>query len=137
CKGTFSCRLDPLDFEHVEELVLSQFQKRGAFATFHLLQIKDILIKFHRRSDIIHFNRDVVASINLHAHECIVTEPEYRREYERSHPGFRRQTPASNDGLPCHQHAGADALLCWLTSIGWDISARKRSPPSVLPAILQ
>jgi len=47
----------------------------------------------------------------LHAHECIVTELEYRREYERSDAGFRHQTPATNDGLPRHQHAGADSLF--------------------------
>jgi Na+-driven multidrug efflux pump len=32
-------------------------------------------------------DRDVIAAINLHAHECTVTEPERRGEYERSHPG--------------------------------------------------
>src|SRR6266480_76996 len=104
-------RLNLLHFENGEKLVLTQFQKSVAFATIHFLQIKDVFIKFYRRFYVIHFDREVVASINLHAHECIVTELEYAREYERSHPGFRHQTPAANDGLPRDQHAGADSLL--------------------------
>src|SRR5436309_3604067 len=95
-------RLDLLDFENGEKLVFTQFQKSVAFATIRLLQIKDVFIKFYRRFYIIHFDREMIASINLHAHECIVTELEYRREYERSHAGFRHQTPAANDGLPRH-----------------------------------
>ena len=38
------------------------------------------------------------------------TEPERRGEYERSHPGFGDQTPATDDGVSRHQHGGADAL---------------------------
>ena len=57
-KMTDPVRLDPLDFEDGEKLVLPQFQKGVAFATIHLLQIEDILIKSHRRFDIIHFNRE-------------------------------------------------------------------------------
>src|SRR6476619_601738 len=68
-KMTDPVRLDLLDFENGEKLVLTQFHESVAFAAIHLLQIKDILIKFHRRSDIIHFDRDVFESINLHAHE--------------------------------------------------------------------
>ena len=51
-------RLDPLDFEDGEKLVLTQFQKGVAFAAIHLLQIKDVFIKFYRRFDIIHFDRE-------------------------------------------------------------------------------
>src|SRR2546430_16404870 len=53
---------------------------------------------------------DVIAAINLYAHECTVTEPERRGEYERSHPGFGDQTPATDDGVSRRQHGGADAL---------------------------
>src|SRR5437588_9445978 len=108
---TDAVRLDLLDFENGRKLVLTQLQKSIAFATIHLLQNEDVFIKFYRRFYIIHFNREMIASINLHAHECIVTEPEWPREYERSHAGFRHHTPAANDGLPRHQHAGADSLL--------------------------
>src|SRR5438045_7898987 len=103
--------LNLLYYENGEKLLLTQFQKSVAFATIHLLQIKDVFIKFYRRFYIIHFDREVVASINLHAHECIVTELEYRREYERSDAGFRHQTLATNDGLTRHQHAGAYSLF--------------------------
>src|SRR6266496_1140197 len=77
-------RLNLLHFENGKKLVLTQLQKSVAFATIHFLQIKDVFIKFYRRFYVIHFDREVVASINLHAHECIVTELEYPREYERS-----------------------------------------------------
>src|SRR5438477_5484294 len=70
-------RLDLLHFENGEKLVLNQFQKSVAFATIHFLQIKDVFIKFYRRFDIVHFDCEVIASINLHAHECIVTELQY------------------------------------------------------------
>ncbi len=69
-------RLDLLHFENGEKLVLTQFQKSVAFATIHFLQIKDVFVKFYRRFYIIHFDREVIASVNLHAHECIVTELE-------------------------------------------------------------
>src|SRR5438132_10357231 len=62
-------RLNLLHFENGEKLVLTQFQKSVAFATIHFLQIKDVFIKFYRRFYVIHFDREVVASINLHAHE--------------------------------------------------------------------
>src|SRR5213596_1704473 len=93
---TNSIRLNLLHFKNGEKLVLTQLQKSVALATSHFLQIKDVFIKFYRRFCIIHFDREVIASINLHAHECIVTELQYPREYERSHPGFRHQTPAAN-----------------------------------------
>jgi hypothetical protein len=63
-----------IDLEDREKLVFTQFQESVAFAAIHFLQIEYILIKLYRRLYIAHFDREVIASINLHAHECTVTE---------------------------------------------------------------
>jgi hypothetical protein len=38
------------------------------FAAAHLLEIENILVKGHRLLDIIHLDRDMIASKDLHAH---------------------------------------------------------------------
>jgi len=63
-----------IDLEDREKLVFTQFQESVAFTAIHFLQIEYILIKLHRRLYIAYFDREVIASINLHAHECTVTE---------------------------------------------------------------
>jgi len=63
-----------IDLEDREKLVFTQFQESIAFAAIHFLQIQYILIKLHRRIYIAYFDRAVIASISLHAHECTVTE---------------------------------------------------------------
>jgi hypothetical protein len=63
-----------VDLEDREKLVVTQFQESVAFAAIHFLQIEYILIKLYRRLYIAYFDREVIASINLHAHECTVTE---------------------------------------------------------------
>jgi hypothetical protein len=63
-----------IDLEDREKLVFTQFQESVAFAAIHFLQIEQILIKLYRRLHIAYFDREVIASINLHAHECTVTE---------------------------------------------------------------
>ena len=63
-----------IDLEHREKLMFTQFQEGIAFAAIHFLQIEHIFIKLYGRLYIAHFDRDVIASINLHAHECTVTE---------------------------------------------------------------
>src|SRR5438067_12098238 len=55
-------RLHLLHSANGEKLVLTQFQKSGAFPTIHSLEIKDVYIEFHRRLDIVHSHRDVIAS---------------------------------------------------------------------------
>jgi len=54
--------------------VFTQFQESVAFAAIHFLQIEYILVKLYRRLYIAYFDREVIAAINLHAHECTVTE---------------------------------------------------------------
>ena len=63
-----------VDLEDREKLMFTQFQESVAFARIHFLQIEYIFVKINRRLYIAHFDRDVIASINLHAHECTVTE---------------------------------------------------------------
>ena len=55
-------------FENREELMLAQFEKRVALAASHLLQIENVLVKRHCLLDIIYFDRDMITSIDLHAH---------------------------------------------------------------------
>jgi len=62
------CALHLFHFENREELVLTQFEKGVALATAHLFEIENVFVKRHRLLDIIHFDRDMIASINLHAH---------------------------------------------------------------------
>jgi len=62
------------DLEDGEKLVFTQSQESVAFAAIHFLQIEYILIKLYRRLYIAYFDREVIASVNLRAHECTVTE---------------------------------------------------------------
>jgi hypothetical protein len=62
------CPLNFVHFENGEKLMLTQFEERVAFAATHLFQIENVLVKCHRLHDIIHFDRDMIASIDLHAH---------------------------------------------------------------------
>src|SRR3989440_11790008 len=61
-------RLQFVDFEDGEELVLAEFEEGIALAAVELLEIEDILIERDRFLDVINFDRDMIASINLHAH---------------------------------------------------------------------
>jgi hypothetical protein len=60
-----------LNFKNGQELVLTEFKERVPLTTAHLFQIKNILVKRHRLLDVIHLNRDMIASINLHAHTSV------------------------------------------------------------------
>jgi hypothetical protein len=63
-----------LHFFHLkngEELVLAKLEKRVALAPIQFLEIENVLIKRDRFCDVVYFYRDVIASINLHAHELI------------------------------------------------------------------
>src|SRR5260370_5407405 len=65
------CRLNLFDFEDGEELVFAEFEEGVAFAAVELFQIEDILVKRDRLVDVINLDRDVIASIHLHAHFLI------------------------------------------------------------------
>ncbi len=60
--------LNLVHFENREELMVAQFEERVALAAFHLLEVKNILVKGHRLLDVVHLDGDMIASINLHAH---------------------------------------------------------------------
>jgi hypothetical protein len=51
--------------------VLAEFEKRVALAAIQLFEIENVLVKRDRLFDIIDFNCDVIASVNLNAHDPI------------------------------------------------------------------
>jgi uncharacterized protein YjbJ (UPF0337 family) len=57
-----------VDFENGQELVLPELEKRVPFAAAHLLQIEDVLVEFYRLFDVIDFDGDVIAAVNLYFH---------------------------------------------------------------------
>jgi hypothetical protein len=61
-------RLHLFYFENREELVLTQFEKGISLAAAHLFEIENVLVKGHRFVDVIYFDHDMIASIDLHAH---------------------------------------------------------------------
>jgi hypothetical protein len=65
------CSLNFADFENGEELMLPQFEKGVALTAAHLLEIENVLIKCHRLLNVIHLDRDMIASIDLHAHMSV------------------------------------------------------------------
>lgn len=62
--------VDLVDFEDREKLVLAQFEERIAFALIEFLEVEDVLVEFHCLLHVIHFDGDMVASVNLYAHRC-------------------------------------------------------------------
>src|SRR4029079_19357121 len=94
--------------EDREKLVFTQFKESVAFASIHFLQIEYILIELYRRLYIAHFDRDVIAPINLHAHECTVTEMQSGANNEGSHPGLGHETFAAHVGVHGREHVCAD-----------------------------
>jgi hypothetical protein len=48
--------------------MLTQFEKCVALAATHLFEVENILVKRHRLLNVIYFDRDMIASIDLHAH---------------------------------------------------------------------
>jgi hypothetical protein len=62
------CALHLVHFENREELVFAQFEEGVALAATHLFEIENILVKGHRFLNVIHLDRDMIASINSHAH---------------------------------------------------------------------
>jgi hypothetical protein len=51
--------------------MFTQFEERVAFAATHLLEIENVLVKGHRLLNVIHLDRDMIASIDLHAHMSV------------------------------------------------------------------
>ena len=57
--------LNSVDFEDREKLVLAELEEGVAFALLQLFEIKNILIERDRLLDVIHFDRDVIAAVDL------------------------------------------------------------------------
>ena len=64
-------RLNLFRFEDGEELVFAEFEESVAFAAVELFQVEDILVERDRLVDVINLDRDMIASIDLHAHFLI------------------------------------------------------------------
>jgi len=65
------CSLNFVDFENRQELMVTQFEERIALSAAHLFEIENILVKGHRLLNVIHLDRDMIASIDLHAHMSV------------------------------------------------------------------
>ena len=66
-----------LQFLHLEDgkkLVLAEFEKRVALAAIQFLEIENVFVKRDRLLDVVHFDRDMIRSINLHAHTASLLE---------------------------------------------------------------
>jgi hypothetical protein len=48
--------------------MVTQFEERVALAPTHLFEVENILVKGHCLLNVIHLDRDMIASIDLHAH---------------------------------------------------------------------
>jgi hypothetical protein len=84
------CSLNFLDFENGEELMVTQFEKRVALAATHLFEVENILVKGHRFLNVIHLDRDMIASINLHAHmSAYLKKHAARSVFSSSHCALR------------------------------------------------
>jgi hypothetical protein len=49
--------------------VFTEFEERVAFAAIQFFEIENVFVKRDRLFGIVHLDRDVIASINLHAHD--------------------------------------------------------------------
>src|SRR5260370_37687675 len=67
----YICRLNLFRFEDGEELVVAEFEEGVAFAAVEPFQVEDVLVERDRLVDVINLDRDVIASIHLHAH-CLI-----------------------------------------------------------------
>src|SRR5258708_40259124 len=78
-------RLNFIDFKNGEELVLAEFEERVAFSAVELFQIENVLIERNRFLDVVDFDRDVIASVNLHTHILESEESSRSRGRDRQH----------------------------------------------------
>src|SRR5438132_8572296 len=65
------CGLNCFYFKNRQELVLAEFEEGITFAAVEFFEIEDILVERDRLVDVINLDRDVIASIHLHAHFLI------------------------------------------------------------------
>src|SRR5438477_1596470 len=78
CELLFVAHHDPevahvrgLNFFHLEngeELVLAELEKGVALAAVQFFEIENVFVKRDRLFDIVHLDRDMITSVNLHVH---------------------------------------------------------------------
>jgi hypothetical protein len=62
-------------------LVLAEFEKHVALAAIQFLKIENVLVKRDRLFDIVHLDRDVIASVNLYAHGLVYPKERSNARY--------------------------------------------------------
>jgi hypothetical protein len=60
-------RLRLLDFENREELMFAELEERIALAFIELFEIENVFVKRNRLFDVVDFDRDMIAPVNLNA----------------------------------------------------------------------
>jgi hypothetical protein len=48
--------------------MVTQFEERVALPSTHLFEVENVFVKGYCLLNVIHLDRDMIASINLHAH---------------------------------------------------------------------
>src|SRR5262245_31488105 len=61
-------RLNLFNSEDREELMLAEFEEGVAFTFIYLLEVEYVFVKRERLFDIVHFDRDMITTVNLNAH---------------------------------------------------------------------
>lgn len=105
-----------LEFFHLEnreELVFTEFEERVAFAAVQFFEIENVFVKRDGLPDVIHLDRDMIASVNLHAHFPIYIVP------GRTKAGGTRCVVSVKRGRPHFANVltkiaySARNLFCW------------------------
>ena len=102
-----SIRLELRYLEDGEELMLAQLKEGVAFTTVELLQIKDVFIKLHRCLDVVDFDCQMIAAVDLHAHARIINQ-------------------FTGSGEPTNSERRTRAMVRWVASIFSGATLRRR-----------
>jgi hypothetical protein len=70
------CGLEFFHLKNGEKLVLAEFEKGVALAAVELFEIEHVFVKRDGLPDVIHLDRNMIASVNLHAHFRSLAEEE-------------------------------------------------------------
>src|SRR3977135_2621523 len=68
-----SIRLELFHFEDGEELMCAELEEGVTFSLVEFLKVEYILVKGDRLLHVIHFDGDMIAAVNLDAHEIAPT----------------------------------------------------------------
>jgi hypothetical protein len=125
------CSLNFVDFENGEELMITQFEERIALAATYPFEIENILVKRYRLLNVIHLDRDMIASIDLHAHMSAYSEMIWRAR-QHFNPLVGRAVPCTPRGSVDERGARSEAPNCTAARC----KLRHRSSGCVEPLIL-